>query len=57
MLSFKYSINMNFQKLPLNLPIFLYDWLKDHAEKLGESMNAIVKKAVTEYREKHERKN
>jgi len=48
---------MNFQKLPLNLPIFLYDWLKDHAEKLGESMNAIVKKAVTEYKEKHERKN
>ncbi len=31
-----------------------YNWLKSHSLKLGESMNAIIRRALTEYRKNHE---
>ena len=46
---------MRFVNLPTKLTKELYIWLKKYAYDLGESMNTVIRKALTEYREKIER--
>ena len=48
---------MRFKNVPAKLTVELYNWLKEYAFNLGESMNTIIRKALTEYRDKVERKN
>ena len=31
-----------------------YIWLHKYAENLGESMNTVIRRALTEYRKNHE---
>lgn len=45
---------MRFKNVPAKLTIELYDWLKKYAFNLGESMNTIIRRALTEYRKNHD---
>ena len=48
---------MSYIKLPTSFPSEQYIWLKNRANKLGESMVSVIRMALREYREKVERKN
>ena len=48
---------MAYIKLPSSFPKEQYIWLKNYADKLGESMVSIVRMALREYKERIERKN
>lgn len=41
---------MRFKQIPIRLPKEQYIWLKNHAFKLGETMTTIVKRALTDYK-------
>ncbi len=41
---------MRFINLLAKLPKDQYVWLKNHATKLGESMNSIIRTALREYK-------
>ena len=43
---------MRFKQIPLRLPKEQYLWLKKHAYLLGETMTTIIKKALTDYKNK-----
>ena len=46
---------MRFKNVPAKLTVELYNWLKEYAFNLGESMNTIIRRALTEYRKNHEK--
>lgn len=48
---------MAYIKLPTSFPKDQYIWLKKHADKLGESMVSIIRMALREYKNNHERSN
>lgn len=43
---------MNFVKMSIQITDDLYNWLKSHSEKMGESMNTIIRRALQEYKNK-----
>ena len=45
---------MRFIKMSIQIINDQYIWLKNHADDLGESMNTIIRRALTEYRKNHE---
>ncbi len=45
---------MRFVNLPTKLIKEQYIWLKAYAYNLGESMNTIIRRALTEYRKNHD---
>lgn len=45
---------MAYIKLPTSFPSEQYIWLKNYANKLGESMVSVIRMALREYRKNHE---
>lgn len=46
---------MSYIKLPTSFPSEQYIWLKNYANKLGESMVSVIRMALREYRKNHEK--
>ncbi len=38
----------NLKRIPLDVPLDMYDQIKDHAAACGESVNGYIKAAITE---------
>lgn len=38
----------NLKRIPLDVPLDMYDQIKEHAASCGESVNGYVKAAITE---------
>lgn len=38
----------NLKRIPLDVPLDMYDQIKEHAAACGESVNGYVKAAITE---------
>lgn len=45
---------MSYIKLPTSYPKEQYIWLKNYANKLGESMVSVIRMALREYKKNHE---
>lgn len=38
----------NLKRIPLDVPLDMYDQIKEHSEACGESVNGYIKAAITE---------
>lgn len=38
----------NLKRIPLDVPLDMYDQIKDHAAACGESVNGYIKAAITD---------
>ena len=43
---------MRWIKMSIQILSDQYDWLRGYAEKQGESMNTIIRRALTDYKNK-----
>ena len=41
--------------IPVRLSVGDESWLKDHARRTGQAVNAIVRRAIADYRERNEK--
>jgi hypothetical protein len=43
--------------IPVRLPAGDESWLKEHARHTGQAVNAIVRRAIADYRERNEKED
>lgn len=42
-------------KYLIRLPIELYNWLVDYSDDLGETIATVIRRAIREFKEKHDK--